>query len=236
MGRYVEAQGYLQESIDIARAIGDQRRVAVALQPLGMACLGLGDMAAARTHLQEALNMAQALGNKREIAAALNAFAQLHRVAGELDAAAPLYEQSLALAREVQDRENIAIGLLNLAMVSIDRGAADHASPLLLEVLVIANEIGSKRIGQSALEVAAGLAALRQQWEHAARFYGMAEALAMQTGLHRDPADEAFLAPRIMQTREALAAAQFATAEDTGRTRTYQEAMDDARAWLENFS
>ncbi len=235
MGRYVEAQGYLEESIDIARAIGDQRRVAVALQPLGMACLGLGDMAAARTHLQEALNMAQALGNKREIAAALNAFAQLHRVAGQLDAAAPLYEQSLALAREVQDRENIAIGLLNLAMVSIDRGAADHASPLLLEVLVIANEIGSKRIGQSALEVAAGLAALRQQWEYAARYYGMAEALAMQTGLHRDPADEAFLAPRIVQTRAALAAAQFAAAEDTGHTRTYQEAMDDARAWLENF-
>ena len=232
IGHYAEARGYLEESLAIAREIGDVRRIAMALQPLGIACLGQGDMAPARAHLQEALTMAQALGNQREIAAALNVLAQLLRVEGELDAAEPLYRQGLALARELQDRESIAIGLLNLAMVSIDRGCGDDASPMLLEAFTIADEIGSKRTGQSALEVAAGLAALREKWEWTARFYGAAAAQAVQTGLHRDPADEAFLAPRIAQAREALAAPAFATAEATGLALVYEDAMDEARAWL----
>ena len=236
MGRYVDAQGYLEESIDIARAIGDERRVAVALQPLGMACLGQGDMSAAQAHLQEALALARELGDKREIAAALNVLAQMLRVAGKMDAAEPLYDEGLALARELQDRESIAIGLLNLAMVSIDGGAGDRASSMLIEALAIADEIGSKRMGQCVLEVGAGLAVWREDWACAARFYGSAEAQAVETGLHRDPADEAFLAPRIAHAREAFSAAMFASSEAAGRALTYREAMDGARAWLANFS
>ena len=158
------------------------------------------------------------------------------RVEGELDTAEPLYEQGLALARELGDRESIAIGLLNLAMVSIGRGYGDRASPMVLEALGIADEIGSKRIGQSVLEVSAGLAAMREDWEFTARFYGAAEAQAGATGLRRDPADEAFLAPRIAQAREALAAAKFALAEAAGHVLVYEDAMDEACAWLENGS
>ncbi|MBL0122408.1 MAG: tetratricopeptide repeat protein [Betaproteobacteria bacterium] len=232
LGRYAEAQRYLEESLAIAREIDDKRRIAVALQPLGMACMGQGDMIAARIHLQEALAMASELGNKREIAGALNMLAQMLRVGGELDTAEPLYEKSLALARELEDRESIAIGLLNLAMVSIDRGSADVAAPMLLEALAIAHEIGSRRMGQSVLEVSAGLAALRTEWALAAQYYGAAEALAADTGLRRDPADEAFLAPRIARTRQAMTDVDFATAETTGRAFDYEEAMGKAHGFL----
>ncbi len=231
-GRYAEAQGYLEESLAIARAIGDKVRIAGALQPLGMACLGQGNMAAARAHFQEALAMARELGDKREIAAALNALAQLLRVEGELDSAEPLYEQGLALARELQDRGTIAVSLLNLAMVSIDRGRGERAAPMLLEALAIAVEIGSKRMGQSVLEVVAGLAASLEKWECAARFCGIVEAQAEQTGLQRDPADEAFLAPRIALARESLSAAAFAAAAAADRALSYEEAMGEASVWL----
>jgi non-specific serine/threonine protein kinase len=235
MGRYAQAQEYLEESLAIAREIGDKRRIAGALQPLGLACMGQGNMAAAHAHLQEALAMASELGNKREILAALFVLAQLLRVRGELDAAEPLYEQGLALARELQDRESIAIGLLNLAMVSIDLEAGDRALSMLREALAIADEIGSKRVGQSVLEVSAGLAALRAEWEWAVRLFGAAEAQAAQTGLHRDPADEAFVAPRIARAREALGTA-IAAAEAPGGAITYDEAMGAARRWLEDIS
>ena len=46
MGRYAEAQRYLEETLAIAREIGDRERVAAVLQPLGLACLGQGDHAA----------------------------------------------------------------------------------------------------------------------------------------------------------------------------------------------
>jgi tetratricopeptide (TPR) repeat protein len=197
-----------------------------------MASLGQGDLATARGHLEEALALARKLGDKRQVAAALNALAQLHRVEGELDTAEPLYEQVLALARELGDRESIAIGLLNLAMVAIGRDSRDRARRMLLDVIEISEEIGSKPAGQSVLEVSAGLAALREEWECAARFFGAAETQTGHTGIHRDPADEAFLAPRIAVARKALGAEAFAAVESAGRALSYEQAIKEAREWL----
>ena len=141
MGRYAEAQVHLQESLTIARELGDLSSVAGALQPLALAALGLGNVAAARAYLEEALPLERAEGDQREIAAVLNALAQIHRAEGELDAAEPLYENVLAIARDLRDREIIAIGLLNLAMVAIGRGSSERAGAMLLEVQAIAEEM-----------------------------------------------------------------------------------------------
>ena len=122
------------------------------------------------------------------------------------------------------DRESIAIGLLNLAMVAIGRGSATSAARCCSKSLPIAAEIGSMPAGQSALEVTAGLASLREDWERAARLFGAAEAQIAQTGLQRDPADEAFLAPLIARTREASGGAAFDGAATSGRMLGYEEA------------
>jgi predicted ATPase/class 3 adenylate cyclase len=232
MGRYGEAQKYLEESLAIARHIEDRRRVAVVLQPLGMAYLGQADLATARRYLEESLASAETLGEPREIAAALNALGQLCRVEGSLDAAGVLHERFLAIARELQDQELIAIGLLNLGMLAIGRGAGEYARRLMLEALAIAEEIGSKAAGQSVLEVAAGLAATRHEAECAARFYGAAEAQAAQSGFRRDPADEIFLKPLVARAQAALGIAAFSAAAEAGRLLTYDAAIADARAWL----
>lgn len=233
MGRYAEARRYLEECLAIARELGDKERVASALQPLGLASLGQGHLSAARGYFEEALALARELGDRRELAAALNALAQLHRVEGELDQAEPLYRDVLALARELGDRESIAIALLNLAMVSIARGSGERVGAALREVLAIVEEIGSEPLAQSALEVGAGLAAFRGQWARAARLFGAVEAHAARTGLHRDPADQAFLAPLIAAAREALGAVEFTSVEASGRALAYQQATLEARAWLD---
>jgi tetratricopeptide (TPR) repeat protein len=232
MGRYPEAQRYLEESLAIARELGDTARIAAALQPLGMAFLGQGNFAGARSHLEEALALARDLGDRREIAAAMNAIAQLYRIEGELDEAERLYESALELARELDDGEVLAVGLLNLAMVSICRRSEDKAREMLLQVIAIAQSIRSQRVGLSGVEVSAGLAALCEDWESTARFYGAAEAHNGSTGLHRDPADEAFLAPLMARCREALDPAAFEAEEAKGRALAYDEVMGQARAWL----
>ena len=232
MGRYAEARVQLEESLAIARELDHRERVAQVLQPLGMAAIGQGDLAAARRYLDEGLVLAQQLGDRRELAAAFNAMGQLDRIEGALDKAEPIYEQVVALGRELGDRESIAIGLLNLAMVSIGRGSAERARAPLLEVLAIATEIGSRPAGQSALEVSAGLAARQSDWRRAARLFGVAEAQAELTGLHRDPTDEAFLAPLIAKARAELADSEFRSAEASGRALSYEDALVETRAWL----
>jgi predicted ATPase/class 3 adenylate cyclase len=233
MGRYKDASAYLEESLSIAREISDKPMVAIVLQPLGMAALGEGDPARARRHLEEALVLARENGNKRQIAAALNALAQLTRLEGNLEQAEPLYANVLALARELGDRESIAFALLNLAMASIGRRCADSARQLLLEALAIADDIGSMPAKQSVLEVSSGLGALNEDWERAALLFGAAEAQAAQTGLHRDPVDEAFLAPLVDRVRASVGASRFSAAEALGRSLTYDAALGTVRAWLE---
>ena len=231
-GRYEEAQGPLEESLAIARELEDPKYVARVLQPLGMAAFGRGDRNTARAHMKEAVELARGIGDKRELAAALNNLAQMHRIDGELDPAEPLYAQAVTLAREIGDRETVAIALLNLAMVSIGRGSGDRAHGMLMEILAIVEEIGSRPVGLGALDVAAGYGAWREEWEHAARFFGVAQAQIVETGLQRDPTDEAFLLPLVERARSKLGPAAFETVEREGRALGYEEGIREAVAWL----
>lgn len=230
MGRYDVAPGYLEESLAIARELGDKERIAAVMQPLGMAALGKRDLETARARFEEGLTLARDQRDQREIAAAENALAQLYRLEGQLDRAQPLFENVVSLARALGDRESVAIGLLNLAMVSIGRGLTDAASAMLAEVITIAVAIGSKHAGLSALEVSAGLAASCGEWERAASLFGAAEAMSAEAGLCRDPSDEAFLAPLIERARVAIGATLFDAAASSGGSLSYEDAIALARS------
>lgn len=208
-GQDAQARAHLTEALAIAREHEDQSWVARILQPLGMACLGEGDLAAARAHLAPAVALARELGDARELLAALNALAMLHRLEGALSLSETLYHEALTLARAQRDQESVAIVLLNLAMVQILQERAHAVPTLLREVIDLARASGSLPVGRSALEVAAGLAAAQARWPQAATLYGAAQAQMEHTGLRRDPADEAFLAPLMARVRIALGVEGF---------------------------
>lgn len=233
MGQYGEAQSYLKESLAIAREIDDKGRISQALSLLGVAYLGGDDLATARGYLEESLALARQLSDGVGLAAALNALAELHRTEGKLDTAEGLYEESMAVRRALGDRDAVAIDLLNLSVIAIGRGRPDRACSKLREALEIVVELGSKRLGQAVLDAAAGVAAFMKQAAHAARFYGASEAQMREIGLHREPADEAFLRPLVDAARASLGQAAFAEAERAGGTLSYDQAIAEARAWLE---
>ncbi len=100
------------------------------------------------------------------------------------------------------------------------------------EGLAIAEEIESKRVGTAHLDGASELAAFLGEWNRAAWLYGATEALWAQMGYHRERADEVSIA----RAREALGAVAFAAAESDGRSLSYDEAIAQARAWLDEGS
>jgi non-specific serine/threonine protein kinase len=230
LGRYDEAREFLEESLEIARSLSDSRREAVVLQPLGMTCLSQGDTPAARKHLQAGLAMALARAEDREIAAALNALGHVHRMDGDAETAAKLYDEAVAYARKLGDRETIAIGLINLAMSSASP-VADRAA-MILEAIELGEAVGSKYVGQSALDACAGVAAVAEDAAACARHYGAAQAQIDRTGVRRDPMDHAFLAPLLAQARERLGGGAFAALELAGRALSYAEAIEEARGCL----
>jgi predicted ATPase/DNA-binding winged helix-turn-helix (wHTH) protein len=236
MGWYGEAKVHAEMSLAIAREIRDEGRVAEALRILGYTLLTLGDGSMARGCLQEALALSRQLGEKGRISRMLNGLAEVLRAEGELDDAAPLYEEALALSRERGDHSGIAILLVNLASTSISLGAGDRARGMLREGLAIAKDLGSKRARVAQLECSIGLAAFFGEWQLAARLNGAFEAQSEQMGYHREPADEAFLAPLIARARGALGDAAFTAAESAGRALLYDDAIAQARAWLDEGS
>ena len=231
-GRYAEAQRFLCDSLAIARHRGDRRMIVNVENYLSLAALGLGDRAAARFHCSEALQLARDLGGRLEVAVSANALAQLNRLDGNLDSAESLYMEVVGIARELGVKEFVALGMLGLAMVAIGRQSSGRARELLTEALSIAEETGSMPARQSALEVAAGLAALETDAERFARLYGAAEAQSTRTGIRRDPADQVFLQPLLAESRAAIGDSRFMSAEATGRAMSFEQALSEVRAWL----
>jgi len=231
-GEYDEAIGYLEESLAIARELDDRDLVAATLQPLGYAEFGRGRADDARRHSEEALAIARSVGRLDQIASALNAVAQLRRAAGDLAGAEPLYDEVVAVARRLGDPELVAVGLLNLTMVYIGRGAYSGARVALSEIIAIAGETRSMPVGQSALEVAAGLASVLGEHDLALRLYGAVEANTSLTGIVRDPADDAFLRPLIAAARAALGTERAQEAERSGREAGHDDALAQARTWI----
>lgn len=232
IGRYAEARQCLEESLDIAREMGDEAKVAMVLNPLSWAASAQGELAAAHRYLDEAIVLAEKAGDLRAIAAANNSLAQVLRMEGQSRRAEELYERVLVWVRETGDREAIAISLINLGIVAVDRGAAQRARDCLRQACAFATELGSRRVGQSVLEVASALAISVKEYERGARWLGAAEAHAELAGLHRDPADDAFLAPRVRQARDALGPDSFPGLLGEGRATSYDTALQDIGGWL----
>ena len=100
------------------------------------------------------------------------------------------------------------------------------------DALDIAGELGSRYVGQSAIDVCAGLCSLAGQPECCARFLGASETLGEATGLHRDAADEAFVSPLVQRARDGCTPKLFDAAYGAGRALGYDEGIVEARAWL----
>ncbi len=231
MGRYAEARGYLEESLVLARELGDQNRIAAVLQTLGQACRGEGDLENAGRYSAESITAARAVGNPRQLASALNSHAQLLRQQGDLAGAESLYSEAVQILEALGDQESVAIGRLNLAVVAIERSQTDTAHALLGQALQVATALGSRQLGQSTLDVLAGLCAADGRHDAALKIFGAAEAQAERSGLKRDSADNAFLLPLIEQSQRALGdAAEVALSE--GKGLGYAEAVQRAAELL----
>ena len=211
LGRHAEAREDLEACVAIVRALGEAAPMAAALQPLGTVYAALGDAARARGCFEEAVAAERRLGRPRQLAAALVALALWFAQQQQADAAEPLYLEALALAREQGDDDAVATTLLNLAMLAMARGQWQAAVPGLLEALALTQRAGSLPLMLSVFDLACSLAVARQDWAHATLWRQAAEVVCQRTGLHREAADAAFLAPWLGLLRAAPPALQTAT-------------------------
>ena len=136
------------------------------------------------------------------------------------------------LTRKLQSPEGIFVPLCNLARVSVMAGKLERARCLLLESLQLATDAELRGMGEDVLEVAAGLASVRREYPTAARFHGAATARMGDSGSHREPVDEAFIAPLMAAAEAALGPAEFALARAQGWALGRDAAITEVKCWL----
>jgi tetratricopeptide (TPR) repeat protein len=175
-GDFDRAQLAYEQSLELFRAAGDDRGVAVLLHRIGTNALNLGTPELARKPLEESLAFFRRVGSERGIAQVLGSLGHIARADGDVDQAISLFEESLAMVRESGFVWWQSGMLGNLAEVALEQGRLDEAEARAREMLSLAEGVADKQHAVYGLAYIAWVAAERGDPTRAGRFWGAIEA------------------------------------------------------------
>ncbi|MFN2110397.1 MAG: ATP-binding protein, partial [Anaerolineae bacterium] len=141
LGKVDSAHISLNESLKLARELGDLNRELFALNRLATMCIR-DDLVEAEQLLHEVHRRAVAAGNRERATAALNNLGVVADEGQDFVMAREYFQQALALAREIGAQQMVALYLSNLAYVNIKLGELDAAREDLRAGLALALRLG----------------------------------------------------------------------------------------------
>jgi predicted ATPase len=156
VGDFGAAKDHFEESLRLAREIGDAQADAAALAQIGWLVMASGHHERARELVERSLELATTLGDKLTASGATNTLAEMASAAGDYERAVELLERGLGLRRELGDKRLIANSLLSLGRTELTRGDVERALFRLTEGLALAREVKDTwSIGVAAATLAA---------------------------------------------------------------------------------
>ncbi len=218
-GDYPASRVLHEQSLAIARALGDKRGVASALNNLGIVAEECGDYPTAHDLHTETLAIRRELGDQWAIAASLNNLGLLAYDRRDHLSAQSLHAESLAIFRALRDRSCIATSLRNLGLVALDLGDHRSARALFVESLTLFQELGYRRGLADLLEALAFVGLPPSDATRAARIWGAAARLREVIGAPRAPNEQPRYDSRVTAARKALC-------DDAAFDRAWQHGLD----------
>jgi tetratricopeptide (TPR) repeat protein len=149
---------------------------------------------------------------------------------GRFAEARPLYETVLEVARRYDYEIGVVNALLGLALVELGEGRPTAAARPLEEAFGIAEALRFMESVGDCLNLAAALAAAKDDGEDAAWFLGAADAVDESTGSSR--ALPAFVSQLIEHSRVPLGDGPFEAARQKGKSTSVEAAIAAARTYL----
>ncbi len=230
------ALAHVEEGIALARALGDQRTVAIALEWAGSIALSMGEDDRAEAMLKEAERRSDEIGYRQTVAYVRLRLGGLARRRGDLDLAVAHYGDALTLLREMEDSFGVAMALQALGRVLTARGDYGGAAAGLREALSGWREAGTKDEFVDWLAQAAFLAAAVGEWERSARWFGTVEVQYALIRFAFSPMGKARLESIERDVRSGLGDAAFAAAQAAGRVLSLEQAITEAAALLDTLA
>ena len=141
-GDYTAAQQLLDQSLAIARALGQQCWIGLNLSYQGLLARVRGEYQAARSLLEQSAALDRAEGQWRGTALSLSYLGAVHIALGEQARAQELLREALAVSGACGDRSAMATTLFHMGLAAQHEHALDEALYLLRESLGLFREIG----------------------------------------------------------------------------------------------
>jgi non-specific serine/threonine protein kinase len=229
-GDYKGQAIFLQESLRLARQLGDKQRIAWALRGMGWVERNAKHFPEAISLIKESVEIFQELHDNLWVCRTTFMLAETHTISGDLEAAESLLQAGLELCRSGNDKWQMALGLEALGNLKRLEGRLAQASELYIESLNLKASVNNKTGIASSLEAFAQLAAAQKQFKRAAILSGAAEQMRQTFTTLLDPSKKELYTSSIPDVRKQLGEAAFETAWAEGRTMKMQEAIDYALA------
>jgi tetratricopeptide (TPR) repeat protein len=218
------ARKMFAESLNVGRAAGDKRQIALSNRGLAAAAKQQGDIAGARKFIEEALAINRESNDIFGIAVSLNNLGDLARMEDDYVSARRLLEEALAICRRLGNKEGICGCLNNLGAVTYGEGDYEAAQEHYAEALKTSRELGDKVTISYSLNGFAALAARRGDVERAIKLTGAAQHLRESLGFEIEPAERRFCERYLIRLKTGTDEAAFADLLNQGRKLKLEEA------------
>jgi predicted ATPase len=171
-GDYASATTLMRQALEIARQLGDQQGVAVALNGLAVQSREQGDTAASRAFLEESLSVWRELGDAEGEARALSNLANAAKEQGDYARALSLCEECLSIFRRLGDQTGIAWSLSCHGDLAREQGDIGSAKSLYQQSLAAFRGLRDEWGVASSLADLGNLALDQEDYATAQRLYG----------------------------------------------------------------
>jgi predicted ATPase len=143
-GDYTSAAALINESQDIAQALGDKTGVAISLNALAVFARDRGDVEVAHILFEASLDVWRESGDQKAVARALSNLANVVKLQGDYGRARGLYVECLSIFQGLGDRMGVAWSLNYQGDVARDQGDSDAARTLYEQGLAIFREVDDR--------------------------------------------------------------------------------------------
>jgi predicted ATPase/DNA-binding SARP family transcriptional activator len=219
-----------EESLAIAREIGDEMGIARALYHLGVVATLRSDHVAARPLLEESIPLFRRAADTHWLAWALLFLGNVALAQSSLAEAETLLEESLSLRRDGGEQRGIGIALCALALVVVQRGEHTRAHSYLAEGLQVLASLDDRWFVAMGLTGAALAAAHGGDPRRAVQLAGAANAIAESIRAALPPYIRDIAAAALDVADADLSAAEYEAAWDEGRALRLHQAVALAAA------
>lgn len=224
-GENGNAKMHFTHAWELAHALGDVRREAMALDSLGAACKSLGDFLAARRHGEAAATLFAQLDDRVGKASCQVNLASLAGVEDDLPRARFLSAQARIVFQERQDWFHVAFVANSLASAEVAAGEWEAARTLVREGLVLCSMIDSVLLHANLLDTAASVRAQDGDPTAAAALLAYANHLRIEYFLGRDLTEQARCDALIIHLQQILEPDAFWEATAWGERLTLSQAL-----------